>query len=318
MFLDYFKTICLAVVQIIILSGIGYFLVRRNLLDELGLGVLSRLLIKVTLPIMIFSRFVGDFSFSAYPNWWIFPLLSFIVTGLGWLVGKIFSRLIDGEDHKRQFLSLVMFQNSGYLPLALAASLLSAEAAKEMFIYIFLFMLGFDLVMWSIGSHMLSFQREKKFEWLSLFSPPVIAALSSLLIVLLGINRIMPDFIIRPLKSVGDCTIPLAMLVVGGNLAQIHPRSINKSAMSFLVLAKMLVLPLLGLLGVLFFQLSGFLGLMIILQLAVPSATSLSVIIRHYKKEDLLISQGILVGHLLSVLTIPLFLSLYFLFNYMP
>jgi len=318
MFVDSFKTICLAVVEIIILSGIGFFLVRRNLLDELGLGVLSRLLIKVTLPILIFSRFVGDFSFAAYPDWWVFPILSFMVTGLGWLVGEVFSRFIQGQDHKRQFLSLVMFQNSGYLPLALAASLLPTEIAKQMFIYIFLFMLGFDLIMWSWGSHMLSSHREKKFGWLSIFSLPVIAALSSLVIVLLGINRIIPDFVIKPLKSIGDCTVPLAMLVVGGNLAQIHLRSMNKSAMSFLVLAKMFILPLLGLSAVLFFHIGGLLGLMIILQLAVPSATSLSVIIRHYKKEDLLVSQGILIGHLLSVLTIPLFLSLYFLYNPLP
>jgi len=43
-----------------------------------------------------------------------------------------------------------------------------------------------------------------------------------------------------------------------------------------------------------------------------PSATSLSVIARHYEKEDLLISQGIFFTHIFSVLSIPLFLSLYF------
>jgi len=315
-FQESFKTICLAVVQIMILSGIGFFLVRRNLLDELGLGVLSRLLIKVMLPILIFSRFVGDFSFALYPDWWIFPVLSFIITGLAWLVGKFFLRFIHGEDHKRQFLSLICFQNSGYLPLALIASLLPVKAANQMFIYIFLFMMGFDLLMWSAGSHLLSSHREKKFEWLSLFSPPVIAALSSLVIVLLGINRMIPDFVVRPFKSVGDCTVPLAMLVVGGKLAQIHPRSVNKRAMVFLALAKMFILPLIGLLAVAFFHISGLLGLMIILQLSAPSATSLSIIISHYKKEDLLISQGVLVSHLMSVLTIPLFLSLYFLFNH--
>jgi len=51
---------------------------------------------------------------------------------------------------------------------------------------------------------------------------------------------------------------------------------------------------------------------LILMQLAMPSATSLSVIVRHYKKEDLLISQGVFFSHILSVITIPLFLSLYF------
>jgi len=51
------------------------------------------------------------------------------------------------------------------------------------------------------------------------------------------------------------------------------------------------------------------------MQLAVPPATSLSVIVRHYKKEDLLISQGIFFGHIVSLVTLPLFLSLYFMIS---
>jgi predicted permease len=53
-------------------------------------------------------------------------------------------------------------------------------------------------------------------------------------------------------------------------------------------------------------------GLLVLMQLAMPPATSLSVITRHYKKEDLLISQGVFFGHIASVITIAIFLSLYF------
>jgi len=52
-------------------------------------------------------------------------------------------------------------------------------------------------------------------------------------------------------------------------------------------------------------------GFLIVMQLAMPSATSLSVIVRHYKREDALISQGIFFSHIISLFTIPLFLSLY-------
>jgi predicted permease len=103
------------------------------------------------------------------------------------------------------------------------------------------------------------------------------------------------------------------MLVVGGNLAQIRLGHIDKKAMSLLVLAKLVVLPLLGLWVVAKLNLPELIGLLIIMQLAVPSATSLSVLIRHYKKEDLLVSQGIFFSHVLSLITLPVFLSLYFM-----
>ena len=82
--------------------------------------------------------------------------------------------------------------------------------------------------------------------------------------------------------------------------------------MFFMALAKMIILPLLGLWFVLKFKLPELIGLLILMQLAMPPATSLPVIARHYRKEDLFLSQGVFFGHILSILTIPLFLSLYF------
>ena len=106
--------------------------------------------------------------------------------------------------------------------------------------------------------------------------------------------------------------MPLAMLVVGGNLAQIRLSRISKKAMVLMSLAKLVILPALGLLLVWKFRFPQLLGLLIIIQLAMPPATTSSVIVRQYKKEDLLVSQGIFFGHILSTLTIPLFLSIYF------
>lgn len=330
MFLDSFKITGLAVTQIFLLAAIGYILVKKNILGTEGLNSLSRLVIEITLPILIFCQLIRDFSFRLYPNWWIFPLISIAVTALGLLVGGVFSAFIRGNQHKSQFLSLVTFQNSGYLPLALVAALLPKDKADTMFIYIFLFLLGFNIVMWSLGVYMLSFHQNKRFELGSLphpffaklivlfekgrglFSPPVIATIFSLIVIFLGLDKFVPTVVLRPLKMVGDCTLPLAMFVVGGNLAEIHLRHTDKKTVFFMTLAKLIILPVLGLVVIMKFKPSQLLGLLILIELAMPPATSLSVIIRHYKKEDLLISQGILFGHIVSLITLPIFLSLYF------
>lgn len=314
MFLESFRNTSLAVVQIILLAAIGYFLVRKKLLDNIGLNTLSRLVIEVTLPILIFCQLIKEFSFTIYPNWWIFPFLSILITITGFVAGLVFVRFIKGAEQKRQFLSLISFQNSGYLPLALITALLPKEKSGPMFIYLFLFLLGFNLIVWSFGVYMLTFVKAKRFELGSLFSPPVAATLLGLVSVLLGFNKILPEFIFKPFKMIGDCTVPFAMLVVGGNLAQIHLKKVNIKAISLIILAKMFILPVLGLCLISKLNLPELIGLLVIMQLTLPSATSLSVIIRHYKKEDLLISQGIFFSHILSIVTIPLFLGFYFTF----
>ena len=312
MFLESFKITGLAVTQIFLLAALGYFLIKKNILGPEGLNALSRLVIEVTLSLMIFCQLIKNFSFTLYSNWWIFPLISIAITIVALIVGTVFLGLIRGPQHKLQFLSLIAFQNSGYLTLTLVAALLPSDKLGPMFIYIFLFLFGFNLVMWSLGVYILSFTRAKKFELGSLFSPPVIATLVSLIVIFFGLNKFIPQGALKPLRMVGDCTLPLAMLVVGGNLASIHFGHIDKKAMSLMILAKLIILPAFGLWLVIKFKFPELIGLLIIMQLAVPSATSLSLIITHYKKEDLLISQGIFLSHIASLVTLPLFLSLYF------
>ncbi len=310
MFLKSFGLVSGAIGQIFILGVIGYFLVKKNILTRQGMDLISRLVITVTLPAMIFSQLIRGFSFGLKPAWWIFPLTSFAITLLGFLVGAVFAGLIKQGEARRQFLSLTSFQNSGYLPLALVAALLSPEEAGLMFIYIFLFLLGFNLVMWSLGVHFLSHQRNKRFELASLFSPPVLTTVITMLLVGVGGNKFIPEIILKPIKMLGDSTLPLAMFVVGGSLGLIQIRRVRFKLVFLLILVKLLILPFLGLLFIWKFSPPRLFGLLFIIQLAMPSATSLSLIITYYKREDLLISQGVLFTHLFSLVSIPLFLSL--------
>ncbi|MFA5114953.1 MAG: AEC family transporter [Candidatus Omnitrophota bacterium] len=302
-----------AVLESFILAAIGYFLVKKNVLKDAGLDALSRMVVELTLPLLIFCQLMQEFRFSAYPDWWIFPLMSIAITVIGTAAGLAAVGFMKrGREYKMQFTSLVAFQNSGYLPLALIVTLLPREQSGQMLIYLFLFLMGFNLVMWSVGSYMLNFSTEKKFEMGTVFSPPVIATLVSLLLVFFGLNSVFPDFVIRPLRMVGNCTLPLAMFVVGGSIAEIRLSRIDKKAMVLLNLVKIVILPSLGICLALFFNIPKLIGLLLVMQLAMPPATSLSVIARHYKKEDILIGQGIFFGHLAALVTLPLFLSLYF------
>ncbi len=311
MFLEHFKITGLAMSQIFILGALGYLLVKKDILSHAGLDSLSRLVIQVIFPALILTQMLKNFSFSLYPAWWIFPLSSLAITISGLITGWLLLKFLKAKTHKLQFLSLVAFQNSGYLPLALSSAIFTGQEANNIFIFIFLFLLGFDLVAWSLGIYMLTYEKQIKFRLGSIFSPPVIANLASLALISLGLNKLIPAGVFRPLQMVADCTLPLAMFVVGGNIALVQLKNIDKKTIFFVLLGKLILLPAAGIILALKLGLPHLLGFLIVMQLAMPSATSLSVIIRHYKKEDALISQGVFFSHIVSLITIPLFLSLY-------
>jgi hypothetical protein len=313
MFLTAFKTTGLAIAEIFILGLLGFFLIKRKILSYEGLDGISRLVIEIALPLFIFCKFIKEFSFSLYPNWWIFPILSVALTVLGFAISSFFLWTTRNPDEGRQFISLVGFQNSGYLPLPLVAAMLPPNEAGQMFIYIFLFLVGFNLLMWSWGVYLLTYHKARRFEFGSLFSPPVVATLIGLLCVWLKLENSLPNFVFRPLKMVGDCTLPLAIFVVGASLAEMElGKGINKPALFFICLLKLAVLPLIVLAVLIKVKISYLIALLLLIQATMPPATTLSVIIRHYKKTDHLVSPAIFIGHIISILTIPLFLSLFF------
>lgn len=315
MFLTSFKTTGLAIIEIFVFGLLGFLLTKRKALSYEGLDGITRLVIGITLPLFIFCQFIKEFRFSLFPNWWLLPLLSIAITLAGFAIGALFIWTAKSSEEKRQFLSLIGFQNSGYLPLPLISALLPIDEANRMFIYLFLFLVGFNLLMWSLGVYLLNFRKAARFEFASLFSPPVVATLMGLLFVSLRLENSIPNFILRPLSMMGSTTLPLAMFVVGGSLAALEfKRNINKQALFFIFITKLIILPLIAIFILLNIKerIPNLIALLLLIETAMPPATSLSVIIRHYKREDYLINPAIFIGHLLSIFTIPLFLSLFF------
>lgn len=302
-----------AMFQIFLLGLCGYILTKKKIISSESLKLLSRLLIGLFFPCFIFVKLIVNFSFSAFPNWWIFPLISVIIIIIGFIVGNLFVKIDNSlEKFKKEFISLVTFQNSGYLPLILIALLLPPARQGRMFIYLFLFLLGFNLVFWSMGVFYLVRERGRRLELGSLFSPPVISMLVTLFLIAIGLKKFIPNFFIGTAKMFGDCALPLAILVVGGNLSQTAIRAKENFRQIFdLVIAKLLFLPMLFLALIFLIKPPYEIAFLLLLEGAVPSATSLSIIMRNYDRKDNIISQGIFWTHLISLLTIPIFLSLF-------
>lgn len=318
-FMIIFKTVCLAMVEIFLLGAFGFILFKKKIIDESSLGFLTRLIVGFILPLFIFTKTIKSFSFSLYPNWWVFPLIGLAINLTGFVIAYFWLRLfkiVNQASEKRQFASLVGFQNSGYMPLLLVAILFSSPEAQQMYIYIFLLLLGFNLAIWSFGVWFLSGRHLKHFELGSMFSPPVIATIFSLLLISLGLDRFIPEFIYHPAKLLGECLLPLAMITIGGNLASVSLRNVEKKAIANIVILKLILLPAIALIVFWYFRLEYIIGLLVILQAAMPSATTLSLIARHYSLEDKLINHSVFFTHLFCILSIPLWLIVYGIFAF--
>ena len=208
-------------------------------------------------------------------------------------------------------MSLVCFQNSGYVPLLLVTALFTGQTRQTLFVYIFLFGIGFDLMLWTLGVWLLTQQKAGKVELRNLLNLPFAATVFSLLLIFFGWHQWIPQTILTPIKLFGDCALPVAVMVVGGNLAGTNLVQIEKREISLLILTKLVLMPTVALFAILKFHVEYLLGYFILLEAASPSAVSLSVIARHYRTNEKFINRGIFFSHVLSVITIPVYLTLY-------
>jgi len=312
MFEANFQAILAAPLRMFLMGAVGYYLVKRGIVAEFVLNTFNDLLVYLFLPCLIFHDFLTKFSFSVYENWWIFPLLGIIVSLAGFVIGEMLSFLLRNKGKKNQFLSLCAFQNSGYIPLLIAEVILKPEDASQMYMYIFLFLVGFNFLIWSLGVKLISEKGRSLVSLKDFYNPPILATLISLIIIFFGLNRFIPEIVIGSLGSFGSCTMPLAILVVGGSLAmiKIHEKR-YLSDVGLAVLTKLVVFPALILAALFLLKIKSMLGLLLIIQAAAPSAVTLTVIAKYYQKDETFINQTIFYSHVLGLITFPIFLILY-------
>lgn len=306
-----FTSTVLAVVQILIMGSCGYFLVKRQLIDSAGLDLLARLLIDFFLPLFMFYNITQNFHFGDFPRWWIFPFLgmgiNLICLGIGWILKGGLSEPKRGKD----FTALVGFQNSGYIPMILVGFLLPPDQAGIVFVYIFLFLMGFNFIIWSLGFWLISKEGKTSFDWKNVVNLPLVAMVLALIAVAFGLGNKIPTTILSPMDAFGKCTLPMAMLVIGGNLASIRAGVMAKRDLAYFLFIKMLIIPVIGLAIVYFFHMKGLVGFLILLECIVPTAVTLSIIARHCDREAPYVNQSIFYSHLVAMVTMPLFLIVF-------
>lgn len=298
--------------EILIMGLCGFILIKKEILPKKTSKVISKLIMELTLPFMIFSKIVTQFQFDKFEFWWLLPLVAIGMIFVGFILGKIFS-ITTRANIKREFISLCAYQNSGYLPLALIGSMFVGNKADIFFIYVFLFLAGFNFIIWSMGTFYLKKSvPDMTLKWSSFFTPPFIAILISLGLVATGLNKFIPEIILNPVSKIGSSTVPLGIIAIGAILGEVKFQ-LREEIGSFIkiVFIKLITLPVLTIVVLQFVKLPEWIEFFIFMESLMPSATSLGVIARRYHAEYRYIANGVFLTHLCSLVTIPAFVALY-------
>lgn len=287
---------------------VGYIAAKAGVLTEQSNRAFSSLIVNVTNPLQILASVLCcDHALSNLDVLWLslIALCSYIfLIASSFLLPKLL-RIPPADAGLYRF--MYIFSNISFIGFPLVTSLLGSGAT----FYLTIFVLFFQLVVWSYGVHLIGGKGHFRFHLSILLRPCVLASLCSYAIYLSGLR--FPAVIGSAATFIGDATSPLAMLIIGCSLAQMEPKSVfGRWRVYVLALLKLIVVPLLAF-AVLRPILKNELMLGVsIVTLCMPVATNTTIISYQQHADDKLASSGVFVTTLLSVITLPLMMYLLF------
>ncbi|MBN2806941.1 MAG: AEC family transporter [Prolixibacteraceae bacterium] len=314
-FSEAFSTMLGAVGRIFLVIVAAGFLVRRKILLEEHVTALSWVTVNVLLPCMMFSKISANFQADTLSFWWFIPLTSAAMIFAGVAFGYLF--YLRRYREKQFLIPLASMQNAVYLVLPIGL-FMYPDQFDEFATYNFLFLIGFTVVVWSLGKVLITGASFRKIGYKDFVTPPLVASTGTLLLVLLGLHRFVPAMVMDAVDLVGDATIPVSNLVLGATLGGISFKVLPKIAdVVKLTVIKYMLLPLTVILVLHSIGLKDtrpLLADMLVIESAAAPATALILQVRAYGGDRQTIGSNMIVSYAICLLAIPFWIAVWQLF----
>jgi len=300
-----------AMIRIFFIMFVAGLLVRKKIITQELIAALSRFTVIILLPSLIFSNNLLHFHPKDETDWWVLPLLGAGMTLGGLAIASVFY-LPDWKRNKNM-LPLSSMQNAAYLVLPIV-QVLYPEQFPKFALYVFLYIIGVTPLMWSIGKVLItSSDKGNPFKISDLLTPPLIANLLSLFIVLVSIRDYIPKVVIDSTKLLGEGTVPVATFVLGATLGSISfkkwPPIVDILRVNTV---KFFAIPAITIFFLYYFKVNEHnpvLANFLVIQSAAAPATSLILQVKAYGGDTQKVGGMMLIAYMICLLALPLWLA---------
>ena len=294
------------VTQMLMIFGIvlvGLASAKRNLwAGELD-RKLSVFILNVSMPALILASVMGkdlEFEASEVLTLSLVAVVNYVILiGMACLIPKIWHVNLSRQGLARFMLA---FGNVSFIGYPVCDAVFGPKAVFCASVL----NIPFNLLIFTIGVSFINGGKARSaFSPKLVFSPCVVASLIAVVIALMGISVSEP--VGQWFHLLGDLTTPCALLIIGSSLSHIPVRDMLGNRFAYAIsLLRLIVLPLvvgvvLRLMGV-----DRFVANVAVVLSAMPIATNGIMMCLQYGKDERVMTQGLFLSTLFSVVTIPL------------
>ena len=267
---------------------------------------INSFVVNLAWPCLVIDAMQLEFSMQILKDSIYIMILCLILFALLLLISFPFAKAIKLTKTKRYLtIFMLLFGNTGFIGIPVIRALYGTDALffaaiMELVNDILLFTVGIACIQMSAGAGV-------KIRAKDLLSPGLIGVLIGLALFLLRIE--LPAVIETPVATIGTCTTPLAMFIIGFQLGGLSLKEILGDVQVYAeCFMKLIIVPVLALLMVKIW--AGDLTLLekvFVIDFAMPVASAAAIYSQAYRGEQAFATKSVLLSTVLSIITISVF-----------
>ena len=294
------------IMSLFLIVIVGYVMYKRTVIDDAAIVRYTKMIINISLPSQIITAFVSNVGIVSNKEVLTVFGIAAVAYTIYAVVGIAFVFVTRVPKRQRgTYIFMTMFGNVGFMGFPVITAIFGEEAL----IYAVIFMVVFNVLVYSIGILLINTKENFSFDVKKLVNMPFIAAVLS--IVLYFANIKLPDMVMTSLNFMGNITTPAAMLILGATVATMPVRELFDEWRVYpFIVVRLAILPLIAILLMKYVPVSDLIRGTVIVLSATPVATNTTMLAIEYGGDVKLGSKGVFFTTILCMLTIPLISAL--------
>lgn len=285
-----------------VLIFVGYISNKTKILTSESVKGMTSLILYVVTPCVIINSYQREFDPTMMKGLFITLLAAVLSFAVNILLAHL---LVHDKDLRREKAMRfgAVFSNCGYMSLPLQQAMLGAEGVFYGATYVAIF----QIMLWTYGVILMS-GSIKNISAKNIFvNPGVIGTVLGVLVFVFSIK--IPFVISEPIKYLASLNTPIPMVIVGFHLANANFNLRGQSAY-VAILLRLIVSPLLMLLGLYLFEITGVILVSCVISTSAPFAAVTTMFSEKFDADTALSATTVSLTTLLSIITMPVVVGL--------
>ena len=297
-------------IVIFVMILIGAYLYKKKHLSNESSKDLSWLIVNVTNPITLLCSALSEEEKVSAGELGIaflsFAVMYAILIPLAYLIPMLLN--VD-RDRRYAYRMLAIFGNVGFIGIPFASAVLGPRSL----IFVSICCLVFNIIIYTYGVASLKAVAEEQhpdedkgdaFSAKNIINSGTVMSVVTIVVYLLDIK--MPDMIDSTLNYIANCTTFLSMIVLGVSVAQMVPKEVfTRWRLYVFVILRQILVPVLFIFVMRMFITNELILKTIAVMAAMPAANMPLMMAKQYGVKEDMISAGIILTTLTSIITIP-------------